>query len=85
MGLSKELGVIVTAVLLLSSLGSYVAIMNGSVRMVNGDPSGATDIGNAVADEVVGTVQWSLGVYVVILIAGALGLTSVVAWLKRYC
>ena len=71
-------------ILVLSSLVFYLNIMDSSVRMANGDPSAADDFGKAVADEVVGTVQWSLGVYILIAIAGALGLSGVVAWLKKY-
>jgi hypothetical protein len=79
MGLSKELEAIVALILALGSIGTYVALLNGSIRMINGDTSAASDIASAATDEAVGTVQWSLGVYVVITIAGALGLTSV--WL----
>jgi hypothetical protein len=84
MSLFKLLGSIVAIIIVMSSLGFYLNIMDSSVRMANGDPSASDDFGNAVADEVVGTVQWGLGVYILIVIAGALGLTGVVAWLKKY-
>lgn len=84
MSLFKLLGSILAIIVVLSSLGFYLNIMDSSVRMANGDPNAADDFGNAVAAEVVGTVQWGLGVYILIVIAGALGLTGVVAWLKKY-
>ena len=85
MSLGKELGAIVTLFLIVGSVVFYSTMLSGSVRMINGDPSAAGDIANATADEIVGTLQWSLGVWVLIAVAGALGLTGVVAWLKKYC
>jgi hypothetical protein len=58
MSLFKLLGSIVAIIIVLSSLGFYLNIMDSSVRMANGDPSASDDFDNAVADEVVGTVQW---------------------------
>ena len=85
MSFGKELGVIVGLFLTIGSIVFILTVLSGSMCMIQGDTSAAGDVANAVADEAVSDVQWSVGVGVLIALASALGLGGVVAWLKRYC
>jgi hypothetical protein len=85
MSFGKELGAIVGIFLTVGSIVFILSVLSGSMRMMQGDVSAAGDVAGAIADEAVSGVQWSVGVAVLIALASALGLGSVVAWLRRYC
>lgn len=85
MSFGKELGAIMGVFITIGSVIFVLTVLSGSMRMMQGDMSAAGDVTNAVADEAVGDIQWSVGVAVLIAIAGALGLGGAVVWLKRYC
>jgi hypothetical protein len=85
MSFSREIGIIVAFILSLGSIVFGIGLLSGAIRIMNGDASAVGDMLNATTNEVVDSLQWSAGLSVVTAFAGALGLTSLVAWLKRYC
>lgn len=87
MSIGKEIGAIIVALVgifsLIGYLGFVSTVAQDTSRLSQGDSSAASDLGNAVANEATGEVQWDLGLAVLIAVCSALGLGSVVAILKR--
>jgi hypothetical protein len=87
MSIGKEIGAIIVAVVGIFSLIGYLGfasqVAQDTSRLSQGDSSAATDLGNAVANEATGEVQWDVGIAILIVICSALGLGSIVAILKR--
>jgi hypothetical protein len=87
MTLTKEIGAIIIAIVgiftFIGYLGFASTIVQDTSRLSQGDSSAASDLGNAVADQAIGEIQWGLGIAVLIVICSALGLGSIVAVLKR--
>ena len=83
----KEIGIIVIAVVAVFSLVSYLSfstrVAQDTSRMTQGDPSAASDLGNAVSDEATGEIEWGVGIALLIAVCSALGLGSIVAILKK--
>jgi hypothetical protein len=78
------LGTILTVIALVGAISFASTLMTDSVRIANGDSSAASDLANSAADEVVGDVQWSVGMRVIIAIAGVIGVpASIITVLKR--
>jgi hypothetical protein len=87
MSITKEIGAIIIAVVGIFSLIGYIefasTIIQDTSRLSQGDSNAASDLGNAVAEQVTGEIQWGLGIAVLIAICSALGLGSFVAILKK--
>jgi len=87
MSITKEIGAIIIAVVGIFSLIGYLGfastIVQDTSRLSQGDLSAASDLGNAVADQATGEIQWGLSIAVLIAICSELGLGSIVAILKR--
>lgn len=83
----NEIGkLIITIVGIFSLIGSlifYLGLMDGFVRVSQGDYNVTQDIVDSVTEETVETIKWTLGIDIVIAFASALGLTSLVAILKK--
>jgi hypothetical protein len=59
-------------------------LLINSARIANGDSSAASDLANSAADEAVGEVQWSVGMWIIVAIAGIIGVpASIIAVLRR--
>jgi hypothetical protein len=80
-------GIIGLAIIVFSTITGLMfilSLLSGYVQILQGDVANGTEaIVNATADEIVGSVQWSVVVTVLVAIASALGLTGVVAFMKK--
>lgn len=87
MSLTKEIGAIIIALVVIFSLIGYLefasTVIQDTSRLSQGDSSAASDLGNAVADQATGEIQWGLGIAVLIAICSVLGLGSIVTILKK--
>jgi hypothetical protein len=82
--IAGALGTLLAVYALLSSIQFYTTVADSSVRIAQGDNSATKDLADATADEVSGTVQRSLVMWVIIAIAGIIGVPgSIMAVLKR--
>ena len=83
----NEIGkLIVTLVTVFSLIGSIVFYLNMTdymVRISQGDYNATRDMVEEVAEEITDTIIWSTIIGFLIAIAGALGLTGLVAFLKK--
>jgi type III secretory pathway component EscU len=77
---------IVTLVTVFSAIGSlffYLNVMSGVMQIYQGDTNAVQNVTESVADEAISQIEWSLGIYALIAIASALGLTGFVVMLKK--
>ncbi len=61
----------------------YVGLMSGAIRIYKGDLNATQDIAKSIGDEIVISVKRQVILTFVSAIAGALGLGSLVAFLKK--
>ena len=87
MTMAKEIGALIVLLVSIFSLIGYLSfastVMQDTSRLSQGNSGAASDLGNAVANEATGEVQWDVGIAILIAIFSALGLGSIVAILKR--
>jgi hypothetical protein len=68
---------------LLSSIPFYLGLMSGAIRIYQGDYNATQDMAEDFADEVTGTLIWTAVIAILIAFATALGLTGLVAILRK--
>jgi hypothetical protein len=81
--LGKLIVTLVTVFSLVGSLGFYLTMISGSIRISQGDFNATQDMVQATSDEIVDSVMWSVVIGVAIAICSALGLGFLVAILKK--
>ena len=83
--ISAALGTILTIIVVVGAASFAVSLVNDSVRMSQGDTSAAGDLANNTANQAVDDVQWSVGMWIIIAIAGVIGVPAgIIAVLKKY-
>ena len=81
--LAKLIISVVAVFSLVGSLMFYLTIMSGAVRIYNGDYNATQEMAQAVSDEVVSTMEWTIVKVVLIAFFSAIGIGSIVAILKK--
>jgi len=87
MTIPKEIGALIILLVSIFSIIGYLSfastVMQDTSRLTQGDSGAASDLGNAVSNEVTGEVEWIVGIAILIVVCSALGLGSIVAILKK--
>jgi hypothetical protein len=82
--ISAALGTILTIIVVVGAISFGFSVFSDSVRIANGDTSAASNLANNTVNQVVDEVQWSVGMWIIIAIAGLIGVpASIIAVLKR--
>jgi hypothetical protein len=81
--IAKLIVTLVTVFSLVGSIGFYLTMISGSIRIYQGDYNATQDMAQAASDEIVGALTWSVVIGVAIAICSALGLGFIVAILKK--
>lgn len=81
--IGKLIVTLVTVFSLVGSIGFYLAMISGSIRMSQGDFNATQDMVQAASDEIVNSITWAVVIGVAITICSALGLGFLVAILKK--
>jgi hypothetical protein len=81
--IGKLIVTLVTVFSLVGSIGFYLTMISGSIRISQGDYNATQDMVQAASDEIVDSVTWSVVIGVAITICSALGLGFLVAILKK--
>ena len=81
--IAKLIVTIVTVFSLAGSLIFSLCFMNGVVRVCQGNYNATQDMVDSFNEETVETIKWTFGKEILIAFASVLGLTGVVAILKK--
>lgn len=81
--IAKLVVTLVTVFSLVGSIGFYLTMISGSIRIYQGDYNATQDMAQAASDEIVGALTWSVVIGVAIAICSALGLSFIVVILKK--
>jgi len=81
--IGKLIVTLVTVFSLVGSIGFYLTMISGSIRISQGDFNATQDMVQAASDEIVDSVTWTVVIGVAISICSALGLGFLVAILKK--
>jgi len=83
--MKSEIALIITIVSIILSLPFLFTLLYGGIQIYQGDiPRGVEIIANATSDEIISWTYKTTAVTILIIIFSALGLTSVVAILKKF-
>lgn len=74
---------VVIAVSLVSSLVFHLGLMSGFIRIYQGDLNATQEVVESVSDKLVSSIKTRLIVTIAYSVAGALGLGSLAAFLKK--
>lgn len=81
--IAKLIVTVVTVFSVVGSIGFYLIMISGSIRIFQGDYNATQDMAQAASDEIVGALTWSVVIGVAIAICTALGLGFIVAILRK--
>jgi len=83
--MKSEIALIITIVSIMLSLPFLFTLLYGGIQIYQGDvPRGAEIIANATSDEIVSWTYKTISVAFLVTIFSALGLTGIVAILKKF-
>jgi hypothetical protein len=81
--IGKLIVTLITMFSLVGSIGFYLTMISGSIRIYQGDYNATQDMAQAASDEIVDTVTWSVVVMFATAVCSTLGLGFLVAILKK--